>query len=160
MNANEYRQPLMNLYAGDSAGKVFPSAVDGALIFRENAAYMDDKSIIAEILSNTAIRNQNEVAEMLLDAFGTFKGVIEARPDQLRTVPGMTDRAAKLISSYLSIVKAYNRRLNEVPESIRNIRESEAYCKGLLTGSRVEQFYVICLNAQCNVIGTRRISEG
>lgn len=160
MNTNESRQPMLNIYASENAGQIFPSAIDSALLFRENAADLDDKSILAEILSNTAVKNREEVAETLLDAFGSFKGVMEARPEQLRTVPGITDRAAKLIASYLPVAKAYTRRLNSKPEQIGNAREAESYCKSLLAGNRTERFYVICLNASCKVVGKRKISDG
>jgi DNA repair protein RadC len=160
MNTNKSRQPMMNIYASESAGKKFPSAIDGALLFRENAADLDDSSILAEILSNAAIKNREELAETLLDAFGSFKGVIEARPEQLRTVPGITEKAAKLIASYLPVANAWRRRLNIVPERINNAREAELYCQSLLSGSRTEKFFVVCLNAQCQVIGKRKISDG
>lgn len=160
MNTEKTRQPMLNIYASENAGKVFSSALDDALLFRENAADMDDKSVILAILSNTSVKNRDEVADMLIDAFGSFKGVMEARPEQLCSVPGITDKAAKLIASYLPVANAWTRRLNSAPERIQNAREAEAYCKSLLAGSRTERFYVICLNAQCQVIGKRKISEG
>lgn len=160
MKNNEVRQPVMNLYGSDNAGKAFESTLDDMLLFRENAPEMDDKSLLSVILSNTAVKNREEVAENLLDAFGSFKGVIEARPEQLRTVPGITEKAAKLIASYLPIANAWTRRLNSTPERISNARAAETYVKSLLAGNRTEKFYVICLNAQCQVIGKRKISDG
>ena len=160
MSKNEARQPMMNLYGSDNAGKAFESTLDDMLLFRENAPEMDDKSLLSVILSNTAVKNREEVAENLLDAFGSFKGVIEARPEQLRTVPGITEKAAKLIASYLPVANAWRRRLNTVPERINNAREAELYCQSLLSGSRTEKFFVVCLNAQCQVIGKRKISDG
>ena len=47
-----------------------------------------------------------------------------------------------------------------VPDRIGNSREAETYCLSLLAGERVENFYVIALNAKCNVLGRRRISTG
>ena len=160
MDTSKTRQPMMNIYGSDDAGKAFESALDNALLFRENAPDMDDKSLLSEILSNTAVKNRDEVAQNLLDAFGSFKGVIEARPEQLRTVPGITEKAAKLIASYLPVANAWTRRLNSQPEKICNVSESSAYCKSLTAGNRTEQFYVICLNAQCQVVGKRKISDG
>ena len=160
MDTNKTRQPMMNLYGSDNAGKAFDSTIDNALLFRENAPDMDDESLLVEILSNTAVKNREEVARNLLDAFGSFKGVIEARPEQLRTVPGITEKAAKLIASYLPVANAWTRRLNSKPQRIGNAREAAAYCKSLLAGNRTEKFYVLCLNAQCQLIGKRKISDG
>ena len=46
------------------------------------------------------------------------------------------------------------------PDRIGNSREAEAYCLSLLAGERLENFYVIALNAKCHVLGKRRISMG
>ena len=46
------------------------------------------------------------------------------------------------------------------PDRIGNTREAENYCLSLLAGERLENFYVIALNAKCNVLGARRISTG
>ena len=48
----------------------------------------------------------------------------------------------------------------EKPTRIGNSRDASHYCLSLLEGERTERFYVICLNAQCNLLGRRRISEG
>ena len=37
-------------------------------------------------------------------------------------------------------------------------KEAENYCLSLLAGERLESFYVIVLNTQCNVLGKRKIS--
>ena len=48
----------------------------------------------------------------------------------------------------------------EDPKLITNAREAQAFAKFLLMGERTERFYVIALNAQCQVLGVRKISEG
>ncbi len=100
------------------------------------------------------------IAEDLLDTFGSLKGVLEARPEQLQQVNGVGVRIASLISSGREIAKAYQRTLMAEPDRIGNSREAEKYCIALAGGSRTERFYVIALNAQCRVTGRRKISEG
>lgn len=119
----------------------------------------------SEILTHQIglIRGTDEaatIAEELLDTFGSLKGVLEARPEQLRQVNGVGTRIAALIASGREIAKAYTRAQMETPRRIGNSREAEQYCIGLLGGFRNEKFYTICLNAQCQVIGRRQISEG
>ena len=43
-------------------------------------------------------KDTNPLAHELLDQFGSLKGVLEARPEQLMTVSGIGDQAATLIS--------------------------------------------------------------
>ena len=100
------------------------------------------------------------IAEDLLDTFGSLKGVFEARPEQLRQVNGVGVRIASLITSGREIAKAYQRTLMAKPDTIGNSRDAEKYCLALAGGHRNEHFYVIALNAQCKVIGRRKISEG
>ena len=102
----------------------------------------------------------NPLAHALLDEFGSLKGVLEARPEMLQTVKGVGPMAATLISMVVPLTRIWNRCAMEAPERIGNSREAEKYCMSLLAGSRTERFYVISLNAQCNILGRRVISEG
>ena len=100
------------------------------------------------------------IAEQLLDSFGSLKGVLEARPEQLRSVSGIGAKTAALISAIVPFVRVWNREAMTAQDRIGNSREAEAYCKSLLAGRRTEGFYVIALNAKCNILGARMISEG
>ena len=57
-------------------------------------------------------------------------------------------------------MRAWQRRVSDKPEQIHNSREAETFCLSLTAGNRVESFWVVCLNAKCDVLGKRRISEG
>ena len=48
----------------------------------------------------------------------------------------------------------------QTPTRIGNARDAEFFCKSLLLGERIEKFYVIALNAQCQLLGVRKISDG
>ena len=100
------------------------------------------------------------IAERLLDSFGSLKGVLEARPEQLRTVPGVGEKIAFVISSVVPLVRVWNREAMQSLDRIGNSRDAERYCLSLLAGRRTESFWVIALNAQCNIIGKRKISDG
>ena len=102
----------------------------------------------------------NPLAHELLDRFGSLKGVLEARPEQLMTVSGIGPQAAALISMVVPLTRVWHRCAMEVPDRIGNSREAENYCLSILAGERTERFYVISLNAQCKVLGRRKISEG
>ena len=45
-------------------------------------------------------------------------------------------------------------------QRISNTREAETFCKSLLMGERNEHFYVVALNARCQINGYKQISEG
>ena len=96
----------------------------------------------------------------LFDTFGSLKAILEARPEQLLSVDGMTMSRASMISLVVPLTRVWHRCLMAEPDRIGNSREAEAYCLSLLAGERLENFYVIALNAKCHVLGKRRISMG
>ena len=102
----------------------------------------------------------NPLAHTLLDTFGSLKGVLEARPEQLMQVKGIGERAATLISMVVPLTRVWHRCAMTQPKRIGNSREAEEYCLSILAGERMERFYVISLNAKCNVLGRRKISDG
>lgn len=106
------------------------------------------------------VRNAEGVAADLLDAFGSMKGVLEARPEQLVRIQGVNEKVASMIGLGRELAKVWNRCAMDSPRRIGNAREAESYCMSLLAGRRTEAFYVIALNAQCQILGARKITEG
>ena len=113
------------------------------------------------MLTTAGIRGDIPAAiENMLDAFGSFKGILEARPAQLLKVPGVTRKMATLVSTIVPMVRVWERCSMDDEDCIHNTREAEAYAKSILMGERTERFFVIALNARCKVLGSRKISEG
>ena len=102
----------------------------------------------------------NAIAHALLDSFGSLKAVLEARPEQLETVPGVGPECACLLSMTVPLFRRYMASVAAEQKRIRSRVQAEDYCKALLSGLRTERFYTICLNAQGRVIGRRLIAEG
>ena len=96
----------------------------------------------------------------MVEAFGSVKAVLEARPAQLLKVSGVTKKVAALVSTIVPMVRVWERCNMDDEERISNTREAETFCRSLLMGERHEKFYVICLNARCKVLGYRKISDG
>jgi len=121
----------------------------------------DDTEILATVLSYArGTKSADEMVGRLLETFGSLKGILEARPEQLRSVPGMNDTRTGLISMMVPMARVWMRTAGDSLQRVGNSRDAEAYCKSLLIGERIENFFVVALNAQCRVIGKRRISTG
>lgn len=124
-------------------------------------ARFDAGEILATLIGFANPRqNALKLADDLLDSFGSLKGVLEARPEQLRSIKGVGSKTASLIASIIPLVQVWNKEAMNERDKIKNMRECEKYCLSLLAGMRTETFYVICLDAQCRILGTRKISEG
>ena len=123
--------------------------------------HFEDHQILELLLFYANTRGDtNPLAHELLCAFGSMKSVLEARPEQLMQVKGIGERQAVLLSMVVPLTRVWHRCAMETPERIGNSREAEDYCLSILAGERTERFYVISLNAKCNVLGKRKISEG
>lgn len=121
----------------------------------------DDNEILSTILSYAnGTKDTSGLVARLLDSFGSLKAVLEARPEQLLKVDGMNRTRASLISLMIPMARVWQRCASNMPDRIGNSREAENYCMSLLIGERLENFWVIALNAKCNVLGKRRISTG
>ena len=121
----------------------------------------DDNEILSTILSYAnGTKDTSGLVARLLDSFGSLKAVLEARPEQLLKVDGMNRTRASLISLMIPMARVWQRCASNMPDRIGNSLEAENYCMSLLIGERLENFWVIALNAKCNVLGKRRISTG
>ncbi len=119
-----------------------------------------DREVLELLLSYVVRGRAEELAGDLLDTFGSLKGVLEARPEQLQGVKGIGSKAASLIGTVVPMTRIWQRCAMENPQRIGNSREAENFCMSLLAGERLENFFVIALIAQCKVLGQRRISTG
>ena len=145
----------------DKTGKTQAIKLRERLEAERSFEYFSADDILATLIGFTNPTDKApQIAADLLDSFGSLKGVLEARPEQLRSVSGVGGKTAALISAVVPLVRVWNREAMATPDRIGNSREAESYCKSLLAGRRNEGFYAIALNAKCNILGTRLISEG
>lgn len=133
-----------------------------SIFLREKSFENYSDAAVLELLFSTAgVRGDTQsIIETLFDSFGSFKGVLEARPAQLMKLPGVTKKVATLVSMVAPLARLWERVNMDDADHIGNSRDAESFCKSLLMGERTERFYVVALNARCKVLGCRKISEG
>lgn len=115
-----------------------------------------------ELLLTYAIprRDVNPIAHRLMDHFGSFHAVLEARQEELTEVPEIGPGAAMLIRTLLPLFRMYeNDRLAE-RKVLSSYREARDYCASLFRGVTEERFYLVSLDARLRVIAARAIAEG
>lgn len=102
----------------------------------------------------------NPLAHELLETFGSLKGVLEARPEQLKTVKGVGEETATMLSLIVPMFRKYQECLCAERKTIRLRSAAEEYCTALMSGLRMERFYVIALSSSMKVLGRRIVGEG
>ncbi len=120
-----------------------------------------DTAVLELLLDTAGVRGDTvSIVQSMFQAFGSLKGILEARPAQLMKLPGVTKKTATLVSMVAPLARVWERANMDDGQRIRNTKDAAAFCKSLLMGERSEHFYIVCLNAQCKVTGYRQISEG
>jgi DNA repair protein RadC len=105
-------------------------------------------------------RDTNEIAHELMNRFGSLARVMDASIPELMEVPGVGQNAA----TFLHVAKEAGRYYQV--DSVRKgdmMRDSDDCGKYLLPrfiGRQKETVFLLCLNANCNVIACREVGEG
>lgn len=105
-------------------------------------------------------RDTNKIAHDLINRFGSVAGVLDADVEELCTVDGISKNSAVFLSMLPDLFREY--KLSEYPDRVSFADQSETikYLDSLYIGEKNEKMYVICLDAQLNVINTKMIGGG
>ena len=105
-------------------------------------------------------KDTNTIAHELINKFGTFSGVLEAKRSDLLSVKGMTENAACLITMILPIYKRYINDLNKKKRKFESTKEIVEFLRPLYLDTQNERIYVLCFDSQDRMIACRAASEG
>lgn len=97
-------------------------------------------------------RNVNPLAHHLIDRFGSLGAVLDAQPEQLCQVEGISEASATLISLVAALARASEKERQAQRAVITNYRDAKDYCAHLFMGKTDEVLYAICLDAQGRVL--------
>lgn len=105
-------------------------------------------------------KDTNALAHELMTKYGSIAGVLTADYDDLLTVKDITANAALFLTSLPEVFKLYAENLSAVKTKVATRGEVVRLLKPKFMGDRTEKFYMICLDAQNNVLGVIKVSEG
>ncbi len=104
--------------------------------------------------------NVNELAHHLLDHFGSLHAVFDADVAQLCKVDGIGLESATLITVFMQVFRSIEKSRAGNKIVLNNRRVAEEHCMRLLSGCRYENFYVVCMDGQMQVICDVLIAKG
>ncbi|MDE0377611.1 MAG: DNA repair protein RadC [Rhodospirillales bacterium] len=124
---------------------------------------VDDRELLELLLSgHGAIQDAGDLAGALLDAFGAAPRVLAARPDRLRTMPGLSEDAIAALKAAEALGIRMARA--EVPETVRPSLGSYdkviEYCRTLAGHREVEEFRILYLNRKNVLIADECLQKG
>ena len=124
---------------------------------------VDDRELLELLLSGRpSVDDARALAGSLLDLFGTAPRVLAARPDRLRSIPGLSEDAI----AALKTAEALGIRMarEEVPDAVRpsfgSYDKVIEYCRTLAGHREVEEFHILYLNRKNVLIMDECLQKG
>jgi len=123
-------------------------------------AFLDHE--VLELLLIYAIPRQDvkPLAKRLLREFGSLKGVVDAEFSELSTVPGIGEHTAILFKLLKELAALYLKQKAKGKTQIACTSELFDFCRTAMGGKKDEEFCVIYLDAQNQVIEFETVEKG
>lgn len=123
-------------------------------------AFLDHE--VLELLLIYAIPRQDvkPLAKRLLREFGSLKGVVDAEFSELSKVPGIGEHTALLFKLLKELAALYLKQKAKKKPQIACTSELFDFCRTAMGGKKDEEFCVIYLDAQNQVIEFETVEKG
>ena len=115
-----------------------------------------------ELLLTYVIRRQDvkPQAKALLEQFGSLKGILDAESEDLERVAGIGGRSALLLRLIKEIASLYLKQRALEKKQVSCTTELLDFCRTKMGGKKDEEFCVIYLDAQNQIIEFETIQKG
>jgi DNA repair protein RadC len=123
-------------------------------------AFLDHE--VLELILTYAIPQQDvkPLAKDLLRTFGSLKGVVDAEFDDLEKVKGIGVHTAVLFKLIKEIAALYLKQKAKEKKQVTCTTELLDFCKTVMGGKKDEEFCVIYLDAQNQIIEFETVQKG
>ena len=120
-----------------------------------------DHEILEMLLYHSIPRGDtNELAHRLIEHFGSFNHVIEAKPDELKNVSGIGDASAILLKLVEAAVRIYASSYVEVETRYDTVKKIADFMWPRFFGLDHERLYMILLNNKMGMIDCIALADG
>ncbi len=134
-----------------------------ARFLRAGREAVDERDLLELLLSGRpAVTDAGALAATLLKVFGTAPRVLAARPDRLRTVPGLADDAVAILKAAEALGIAMAREAVPYPvrPTLNNYKKVIDYCRTLAGHREVEEFYLLFVDRTNRLLASELHQRG
>ena len=111
--------------------------------------HLDDHEVLEMLLYHAIPRGDtNETAHRLLERFGSFRGLLEAPPEELQAVPGVGESAAVLLKLTMEAARRYYAARRTRRLHLTSTEAIGRFLTPVFIGRREENVYLLCLDAK------------
>lgn len=117
---------------------------------------------VLELLLTFVVRRQDVKvrAKALLERFATLKGVLDADPEELKRTKGIGERSTVLLKLIKESASLYLGQAARAKRQVGCTTELLDYCRMAMGGKKDEEFCVIYLDAQNQIIDCETVQKG
>ena len=105
-------------------------------------------------------KDTNPIAHALLERFGSLSRVLEAAPEELEKVPGISAHSATLLTLVTALGRYYQVDCAQRVECLTTLDACGAYLVSYFFGRIRETVFLLCMDAKCKVLCCREVGEG
>lgn len=105
-------------------------------------------------------KDTNELAHALLKRFGSVSRVMDASTQELMQVPGVGKNTATFLHLAKQAGRYYQVDSARRGTMMRDTEDCGKYVLPYFIGRQKETVFLLCLNANCNVISCQEVGEG
>lgn len=106
-------------------------------------------------------QDTNPIAHRLIEHFDSFYRVLEASPEELKKVSGISDSAATYLAMQLPLLRYYQAsRDRDELTPLNTIEECGKKLTPYFEGLTNETVYLLCLDAKCKMLCCKKVGEG
>ncbi len=125
------------------------------------AAALQDYELLELLLTFAIpIADVKPLAKGLIQHFGSFTQVLDASPEELMEFTGLREYSAVLINLVKACAEYYLKEEALKRSPIHSLDALVAYCRTAMGGLKDEQFRVLFLNSQNEIIAEEIVQEG
>ena len=113
-----------------------------------SGALLEEHEILELLLFECIPRsNTNEIAHLLLERFGSIRGVLNAKESELMEIPGIGKRSVFFLRLLPAVIALYQRDGLNTRGLLTNRNDLYTYMQSLFIGSSGEKLYLLLFSA-------------
>lgn len=148
------QKPETNIHAGHRERSK-------ARFLKFGADQLEDHQLLELILFYSRKQEDvNPLAHRLIDRFGSLKGVLDASPEELKEIPGISDHTASLLKLFPAVMARYEQSSIERGTIINSVDDVAELLRPCFIGAQTELLYLLCVDAKGKLLSCELISHG
>lgn len=132
-----------------------------AKLLEHGGGQLEDYQLVELLLFYThPQRDVNPLAHQIINRFGSLKNVLDASPEELKQIVGISDNTAALFRLCYEVMLRYQRSTVEPGMIVSSTEEAGAALRPYFVGARDEMVYLLSVDSKGKLLACDQISQG